>query len=289
MHEAQLHRQTCFLTLTIDDAHLTAAAPTSQSLVGAASPAGFKNSRSHKRQSSHRQESSARTPLDQAPSTLNPAELQLFTKRTNEFTRREKGTGIRYFAVGEYGEKTGRPHYHAVLFNQDFSKDRVFWKKTRAGHPLYRSPTLAKLWPQGNADIGALTFESAAYTARYIMKKINGPMALSHYHREDKSGNHYQLQPEFCRMSRRPGLGTEWFRRFKDAVYPQDQVIVRGFPAKPPRFYDQLLKASQPELMEVIKETRAVRLRPENQTPDRLRAAEEILDALLLLKTKDEL
>ena len=74
---------------------------------------------------------------------------------------------------GEYGENRGRPHFHACLFNFDFP-DKKVWRKTSQGHPVWRSPSLEALWPYGFSEIGSVTFQSAAYVARYIMKKATG-------------------------------------------------------------------------------------------------------------------
>ena len=86
---------------------------------------------------------------------------------------------IRYFGCGEYGEELGRPHYHLCIFGFDFP-DKVFHKMS-CGFKLYRSETLNKLWSHGHCLIGALTFESAGYVARYCTKKVTGALADDHY------------------------------------------------------------------------------------------------------------
>ena len=101
--------------------------------------------------------------------------------------------GVRFFHCGEYGELLYRPHYHACLFGFDFS-DKVLWS-TRGGVRLYRSKILEKLWTFGFSTIGDVTFESAAYVARYCTKKITG----------DKADEHYNgRSPEYVTMSRPP-------------------------------------------------------------------------------------
>ena len=91
----------------------------------------------------------------------------LFMKRL----RKKFGEGIRFFHCGEYGEENGRPHHHAIIFNHDFA-DKKVWK-TNNGVVLYRSKMLEELWPYGFATVGCVSFESAAYVARYITKKVN--------------------------------------------------------------------------------------------------------------------
>lgn len=181
---------------------------------------------------------------------------------------------------GEYGEKTGRPHYHYVIFGYDFP-DKYKFKKTRNGHQLYRSNLLEKLWPYGYADIGACNFEMIAYIARYVTKKITGEAAIQHYRRlakDDKTN--YWLQPEFNAMSRNPGIGNEWARKYTSSVYPHDRVVINGKPAKPPRYYDQQLEKKDPAMYERVKEQREERVpNSEAQSPERLRAGESIAHA----------
>lgn len=270
-----MHERTSFITLTINDQNLWSPHPGHEFAEPHRDPAlaaGVQHSsRTHAR-------TETRTHGSGEHASLQPRELTLFTKRLNEHARRKYGKGVRYYACGEYGERSHRPHYHIALFGEDFRSDRVFWKNTLGGHRLYRSKQLAALWTQGTADIGELTFESAAYVARYVMKKINGDAAHDHYKRIGRDGQEYWLEPEFVRMSRRPGLGLQWLYKNHDSVYPHDRVIVRGKPSKPPRYYDQ---HSDPVIRDQVKAAREAALNPESNTPERLRAGEAILTAAL--------
>ena len=105
--------------------------------------------------------------------SLRYPDFQRFIKRLRERLRRDGLADIRFYMAGEYGSKRGRPHYHACIFGYDFP-DRVEWMRTPVGSLLYRSAFLESLWPYGYSSVGELTFESAAYTARYIMKKQFG-------------------------------------------------------------------------------------------------------------------
>src|SRR6185295_14361242 len=97
---------------------------------------------------------------------------------------------VRFFHCGEYGKESvdadtgeyfpARPHYHACLFGYDF-EDKVEVGKSKTGTPLYTSKFLEKLWTKGISKIGVLDFESAAYVARYITKKVTGDGASEHY------------------------------------------------------------------------------------------------------------
>jgi len=177
--------------------------------------------------------------------SIDVREFQLFMKKLRKYFSGEK---IRFFHCGEYGEKFGRPHYHACLFNFDFD-DKVL-HSIRNGFRLYVSDTLNHIWNKGQCMIGDVTFESAAYVARYIMKKITGDRAVEHY-----DGR----KPEYVTMSRRPGLGSDWFKKFKSDVYPSDFVVSRGVKMRPPKFYDTLFDLENPELLASLKRARARR------------------------------
>lgn len=159
-----------------------------------------------------------------AGGTLVKRDLQLFMKRL----RKARDEKIRFYACGEYGDRTNRPHYHLLLFNCGFA-DRRLRKRSAGGHDCYDSAELRELWPAGQNLIGDVTFESAAYVARYVLKKITGPMAEWHY-----SGR----EPEFTLMSRRPGIGLPFLEKYGDEIYRHDSCIVRGKECKPPRYYD---------------------------------------------------
>lgn len=155
------------------------------------------------------------------------------------------GAGIRFYHCGEYGEKFARPHYHACLFNFNFP-DRKLWK-TVGENRLYTSDALSELWPFGFSTIGAVTFDSAAYVARYITKKITGDRAESHYNGR---------KPEYTTMSRRPGIGKPWFDRYKGDVFPSDEVVIRGRAMRPPKYYDRLFELAYPSDFAKLKRLR---------------------------------
>lgn len=170
--------------------------------------------------------------------TLVKRDLQLFMKRL----RNELGSGIRFYACGEYGELNLRPHYHAILFNVTF-KDRKYYATTKGGFRLDTSVTLNRIWsddrgPIGFATIGEVNFETAAYVARYVMKKVTGPNAHKKYDVVDADGVITARIPEFTVMSRRPGVGKGWFDRYGNETYAHDNCIINGRTVRPPRYYD---------------------------------------------------
>lgn len=207
MHEAKMHDESCFLTLTYSE--------------------------------------------DKVPEngTLRVDDCQRFLKRLRKSLSPKK---IRFFLCGEYGEKKHRPHYHAIIFGYDFP-DKLPLSllhdsgKMGANVQYYHSESADALWGNGRVVIGAVSFDSACYVANYATKKINGKDAAKHYNGR---------KPEFLLMSRRPGIGRSFIERFMSDVYPSDSVIVRGIEARPPRYYDQILEAHNPALLESLKTKR---------------------------------
>lgn len=175
--------------------------------------------------------------------TLVRKHLQDFLKRLRTIIYPDK---VRYYYCGEYGEKLSRPHYHLCLFGYHF-KDRKRLSK-RNGNWLYTSDLLSKLWPFGHASVMDFSFDTAAYVARYVTKKING----------DQSKEHYDGKvPEFGGMSLKPGIGANWFEKYgKTDVIPHDSVIVKSKEAKVPRYYDILMERQDPKRFEEIKKAR---------------------------------
>ena len=153
--------------------------------------------------------------------SLQISDYQNFLKRL----RHHFPAGLRFFGCGEYGSHTARPHYHLLLLNSDFTDKKV--AVSGSEYNLYESKLLSRLWPHGHHTIGDVSFESAAYVARYCVKKSqNG-----------KTVNDGRL-PEFVTMSRRPGLGTGYFDRYSNELLDHDTIIINGVPAALPRFYD---------------------------------------------------
>lgn len=220
---------------------------------------------------------------DQLPQhgTLVLGDWQLFAKRT-----RKKMGPFRFYHCGEYGDENGRPHYHALIFGHDFREDRQTWSGNN-GNEYWRSPTLERLWPAGQSVVGKVTLQSAAYVARYVMKKINGKDAEEHYQRVDTStGEVIQLRPEYTTMSRggtggQGGLGKGWIEKFSGDIYPADFMVVEGVKSRPPKFYDTQWAANHEEAMEEIKKRRVEAGKKEewNRTPERLAVREQVARA----------
>lgn len=186
-----------------------------------------------------------------AGATLVPRDFQLFMKRL----RKRFGPDIRFYCCGEYGSKFGRPHYHACLFNFDFDDKKFFRRVGKKRSILYVSSSLSSLWPYGFSTLGSLTIDSAAYVARYVLKKTMNSDRKAEYV-DPLTGAISYRHPEFSRMSLRPAVGRDWYERFKSDVYPSDFVVMNGKKVRPPRYYDSLLKKSDPSLFLDIKSKR---------------------------------
>lgn len=232
VHEASMHDENSFVTLTYDDGHL---------------PQG---------------------------GTLVKKDFQDFMKRLRFGIAPQR---VRFYHAGEYGAESWRPHYHALLFGKAFADQKLFTQER--GVELFTSEELQSYWPFGFCTVGAVTFESAAYCARYLLNKITGEAAKDHYLSCDPdTGEVFELEPEYSTMSRRPGIGRGWIDKYESDVYPFDEVIVRGVKSRPPRYYDVVYEAHQAQLMGRIKgqRKRNAARHEEDNTYDRLVVREQV-------------
>jgi hypothetical protein len=216
--------------------------------------------------------------------SISKRELQLFIKRLRKVT----GKKIRYFACGEYGEKNNRPHYHALIFGYDFP-DKLPWSKTKKGDLLFRSKELEKIWTKGHSYIGHVTFESAAYVSRYIVKKQKGKDAPEKYEILDKdTGEIHFQEKEFVLMSRKPGIGADWIKLYKKDTN-KDFITIRGKKMKLPKYYDNYLETlSEDDFHERKKERKKQALKhKENNTWERLEVRKHCQEQKLKLLTRD--
>jgi hypothetical protein len=224
--------------------------------------------------------------------SLKHEDVQAFLKKLRHYCWRVHGKKVRYYMCGEYGEQFDRPHYHIVLFGFKFDDEKYFFTSP-SGSRVYTSEKLTKIWGLGHTTTGNVTFESAAYVARYVMKKITGDQAKAHYGGETTDQNTGEIKlkkkPEYNKMSLKPGIGQTWLDQYKNDVYPSDQVIIRNRPTKPPRFYDKKYSLEHPLEFEQIQHHREIAARANHQdnTLERLAVKEKVTEAKLkLLKRK---
>lgn len=218
---------------------------------------------------------------DKLPSdgSLIKRDLQLFNKRLRKWCVKNRGESFRFYACGEYGDTTGRPHYHSIVFNCDFP-DKRFYKYNSRREPLYSSRVLDSIWTNGFTTVGEVTFDSCAYVARYCMDVING----------EKAEDWYQGRlPEFSNMSRRPGIGMEWFNLYGRHAYAHDSIVVEGREMRPPRYYDTQLELVDPARLSAIKRVRSRRAhkRLAENKPERRRVRAAVLRARLKQGRRD--
>lgn len=197
---------------------------------------------------------------------LSKRDCQLFIKKLRKHVHPKK---IRVAYCGEYGEKTGRPHYHLLIFGHSFN-DLIHYKTSDAGSRLYISKTLSDLWPYGWSDIGEVNFDSAAYVARYITKKQNNSEKINPQTGEPYDWKYlvldretgeilHEKQKEFFITSRRPGIGKDWILKRHEDVYNHDHIIIDGRKLTPPKFYDTQFEKIDPDRLSEIKSQRLAR------------------------------
>lgn len=139
------------------------------------------------------------TYADPAPPVLDKKHLQDFFKRARHHYK------FRYFGVGEYGDQTSRPHYHAIIFGEDFLAGSF-----KINDELYVDPKLEELWGHGHIAIAPANMSSMCYVAGYVFKKVGAEETF----------------PPL--MSRRPGIGHEWLDQFSDDIRRIGGVVVEG-------------------------------------------------------------
>lgn len=220
---------------------------------------------------------------------IGSLDYEAFQKFMKRLRKRYTGKKIRFYMAGEYGDEKDRPHYHACLFNHDF-EDKVYFRTTKAGSKIYTSKILDRLWPYGFNTIGEVTFESAAYVARYIMKKVQGNPQHANYQTIDKeTGEVLYRDKEFTHMSLKKGIGQGWYEKWKTDVFPEDIVVIKGVACKPPKYYYEKLKKENPEMFEEIAYNRSEKAREKcaDNTEDRRLVKEKVLSAKLTLLKRE--
>lgn len=193
--------------------------------------------------------------------TLCKKDLQLFMKRLRKAFPNDK---IRFFACGEYGSNTFRPHYHLILFGLHLN-DLVVYKRSPTGFIYYNSPSLSRVWsvlevdssgervavPLGHCVVAEVSWETCAYTARYVMKKLKGA--------EAKFYDDFNIEPPWTVMSRKPGIARQWYDDHPDC-YEFEYINITtdkgGKKFRPPKYFDKLYDIDEPEKSAELKAVR---------------------------------
>lgn len=206
VHEASLHEENCFGTLTYDDEHMP------------------------------------------EHGSLRKRDFQLFMKRLRKSLGDKK---VRFYHAGEYGDLNFRPHYHFLLFGHSFGNRTIL--KESCEFVLYRSGELESLWQSGLSSVGDVSFRSANYVARYVMKKVDQVGRKKKYSCDPLTGELHEIEPEYSTMSRRPGIGRGWYEKYGEEVVRLESVRMDGAELQPPRYYDALLRERDEAAFEVMK------------------------------------
>lgn len=175
-----------------------------------------------------------------ANGSLEKAEMQKWIKRYRKILGDKR---IKYYICGEYGDKSERPHYHAIILGDRPSKE-----------------TLEKTWKYGFVQgPGTVTYESCAYVSAYVQKKLGGPMAKEQY---EKRGR----EPPFQLCSQ--GLGYGFVLLNRNQMLVNGYVTMNGKKSKIPRYYYNKIKddiplekinAEKAERLEILRENEASR------------------------------
>lgn len=187
--------------------------------------------------------------------TLWEKDVQTFLNSLRKYFERKGHKGIKYYYCGEYGTETLRPHYHMILMNCPLNINQFYnthVDKNFKAH--WKSHEIENYWKKGMIDLAEVEWSSAAYVARYCMKKISNNVDKSDYCKIGKI-------PEFVRMSRNPGIGMKYYHDHKYEIYDHDGIIMRTIKGnvgnvKPPKAWDKKLQEEDPELYKKIKQGR---------------------------------
>lgn len=143
---------------------------------------------------------------------------------------------ISIFVTGEYGDEKKRPHWHALIFNWE-PGDQKYKRSNDREDKIYTSETLSKLWPHGTSEVGAVTFHSAGYCARYAAKKlIHG-----------KDGEH-EYEP-ISKKSSKNAIGKSWISKYWRSTFVHGNIMIPDSKetCSIPRYYVKWLQKNQPE------------------------------------------
>lgn len=165
---------------------------------------------------------------------------------------------IGFFATGEYGDITKRPHWHALLFNYR-PDDLVYRYSNDRGDRIFTSATIDALWGFNDSDsrpsdIGDVSFESAGYVARYAAKKlvhgVDGSHDFSPIH---KRSSRYAIGKRF--------VETYWNDIFFGSGCMVDRSDGSSVRCAIPRYYEKwLLKHRPDDFIRYVSEIKAPRI-----------------------------
>ncbi|ALS03507.1 VP4 [Gokushovirus WZ-2015a] len=186
--------------------------------------------------------------------TLRKRDWQLFMKRLRKAYSKKYDNKLRFYMAGEYGDQSARPHYHAIVFG--LSLDDLQFYKFDGEFRYYTSEFLQKCWTddEGNSKgyivVAKANWQTCAYTARYVTKKLKGKAAQFY--------KDYNIEPEFALMSRRPGIARNYFDEHGTALFDYDSIYLAtengSREIRPPKYFKNLLDKVDSDLYNLNKE-----------------------------------
>ncbi len=208
--------------------------------------------------------------------SLNKKHGQNFLRDLRKEVFKKYGKRIRFFILGEYGENFARPHYHIILCGFDF-QDKEHRTTTESGAKLYKSKLLENNWKFGFADVGDFNESTAGYVSNYVTTKPTGKLADAIFTETDKQTGELIIRvPVYAHGSNRPGLGHDYYIKYQPEIYVQDMILDKNLnPFSPPNYCDKILKRTQPEQYEKVKEKRVNRAEKNIISPKRLNDLEK--------------
>lgn len=226
-------------------------------------------------------------------------DFQLFAKRLRERIREKYGeTGILNFYCGEYGEQNGRPHFHAIIYGIPLKSELKTFKTVNVKGKTYEyltCPLVEDCWKQGFITVAEVNWETCAYVARYVTKKMIGKSETEYQLYCDSLG--FAPQPrEFHITPKRPGLGLTYLEAHMDEIYSKDKVVLPGGKSlKPCKYYDDKFDLVDPELLAMNKEARKKKMQLihmneyRGKDPGMVALSEEVKHAVFERKIKQKL
>ena len=195
-------------------------------------------------------------------SKLQYIDFQLFAKRLRKKIKKsDPDKKISIFVTGEYGEKTKRPHWHAIIFNWRPSDTIPLYKNER-GDQVYTSGTLNELWPFGRSELGSVTFESAGYVARYAAKKL--------VHGNDGTHDYNPIS----KKSSKNAIGKLFLETYYKDIFNYGEVVLdNGTKSTIPRYYEKWLQKNHPhDWIDYVTKLKASRLQAAEEKKQRQQA-----------------
>ena len=243
MHEASLHDENCFLTLTFDDDHI----PNPPTIA----------------------KRDVQLFLKRLRKKIAPKQIRYYA--CGEYGEKVKMPG---------SDTLGRPHYHLLIFGWTPPDAVLQYEDEELNIQRFTSELVESAWQKkGFCTSQQLTKETADYVARYAVKKIGGDLAKAHYtYIDPERYSIHQLEPEFGLQSSKPGIGRTWFDRYGESDCAKGYFHHNGVKQSVPKYYKKLLAAAgNKQYAEVVEQRRkAFDVTDDELSPRRLRTKERV-------------